>query len=237
MATTSPATYGLLGMLATRPWTGYELTQQVRRSMRFVWPVSEGHLYREQKHLVSLGWATVTEEEAGRRTRKLYEITDSGRRALADWLESVPEEPHLQIEGLLRTLYADQAGPDELAAALHATAAQSRTMLAELGDFAREYLADGGPLDMLESADGAGTASRREFRGRPMYPERLHAVALALDMTSQVLVAVHRACEAAADDVEHWDSVTSPDLTSETRGRLEQVARRGAATGRRRTPS
>ena len=39
--------------------TGYELTQQVRRSLRFVWPSSEGHLYREQKRLLELGWATV----------------------------------------------------------------------------------------------------------------------------------------------------------------------------------
>ena len=78
MTTTSPATYGLLGLLATRSWTGYELTAQVRRSLAFVWPTSEGHLYREQKVLVARGWAAVVDEPAGRRSRKRYTITDAG---------------------------------------------------------------------------------------------------------------------------------------------------------------
>jgi len=211
-------------MLATRPWTGYELAQQVRRSMRFIWPVSEGHLYREQKKLVSLGWATVTDIEAGRRTRKRYEITEAGRYALAEWLRSEPEEPHLQIEGLLRTLYADHAGSDELVTALITTAEQAATMVADLGEFAREYLADGGPLEMLESGLSGPDAELRDFRGRPMYPTRLHAVAVALDMTSQILVAVEKACGNAASDVKHWESTTAAELTPETRVRLERVA-------------
>src|SRR5680860_344461 len=96
----TPTTYGLLGMLAVRSWTGYELTQQVRRSLRFVWPTSEGHLYREQKRLVDLGWATVEEEPAGQRSRKRYSITADGRDALEQWLATDPEEPHFQVEGL-----------------------------------------------------------------------------------------------------------------------------------------
>ena len=123
MPSASPATYGLLGMLATRSWTGYELTQQVRRSLRFVWPTSEGHLYREQKRLVTLGWAAVTREPAGRRTRQRYTITAAGRRALRTWLASETEEPHFQVEGILRSFYADSAGPAELAASMRTTAA------------------------------------------------------------------------------------------------------------------
>ena len=60
----STTTYGLLGLLAVRSWTGYELTQQMRRSLRFVWSSSEGHLYREQTGLVELGWAAVEDEQA-----------------------------------------------------------------------------------------------------------------------------------------------------------------------------
>ena len=93
------ATYGLLGMLAVRSWTGYELTRQVRRSLRFVWPSSEGHLYREQKRLVDLGWATVEEEPAGQRSRKRYTITEADVRRCRQWLATEPEEPHFQIEG------------------------------------------------------------------------------------------------------------------------------------------
>ena len=82
MANASPTTYGLLGMLAVRSWTGYEMTTQLQRSLRFVWPSSAGHLYREQKKLVDLGWATVEAEPAGARTRNRYTITPEGEQAL-----------------------------------------------------------------------------------------------------------------------------------------------------------
>ena len=76
-------------MLAVRSWTGYELTRQVRRSLRFIWPTSEGHLYREQKRLVSLGWAVVEQEQAGRRARNRYTITAAGRAMFPERLPGV----------------------------------------------------------------------------------------------------------------------------------------------------
>lgn len=223
MPSATPATYGLLGMLATRPMTGYELTQQVRRSLRFVWATSEGHLYREQKKLVTLGWATVTEEEVGRRTRQRYVISRSGRAALHAWLASEPDEPHLQVEGILRAFYADSASPAALSASLRATAASARLMLDELGAYVGDYLADGGPLDMLEDSTAG-----RHFRGRQMYPERLHAVALALDLTTRLLATVEDACTATAAEVDTWPSTTDPSLATSTRARLEAVQARAA---------
>jgi len=221
MPDASPPTYGLLGMLATRPMTGYELTQQVRRSLRFVWPTSEGHLYREQKKLVSLGWASVTTEPAGRRTRQRYAITRSGRAALRAWLATEPEEPHLQIEGVLRAFYADSSGPDALAASMRSTAASAAAMLAELHGFVDDYLAEDGPLEMLE-----GRTKARAFRGRDMHPERLHAVALALDVTTELLAVVEDFFERTADEVDDWTSTTASELTPSTRARLERIRAR-----------
>jgi DNA-binding PadR family transcriptional regulator len=217
----SPATYGLLGMLATRPMTGYELTQQVRRSLRFIWPVSEGHLYREQKKLVTLGWASVTTEPAGRRTRQRYAITRPGRAALRAWLATEPEEPHLQIEGVLRAFYADSGGPAVLAASMRATAASASALLAELHGFVDEYLAEGGPLDMLE-----GRTTSRTFQGREMHPERLHSVALALDVTTQLLGVVQEFFTSGAADLDDWPSTTATDLAPTTRARLERIQAR-----------
>jgi PadR family transcriptional regulator AphA len=217
----SPATYGLLGTLATRPMTGYELTHQVRRSLRFIWPVSEGHLYREQKKLVTFGWATVTTEPAGRRTRQRYTITRAGRAALRAWLATEPEEPHLQIEGVLRAFYADSGSPNALATSMRATAASASAMLAELHGFVDEYLAEGGPLDMLE-----GRTSSRTFRGREMHPERLHSVALAADVTTQLLGVVEEFFTTTAAEVDGWSSTTSTELTQSTRRTLERIRAR-----------
>lgn len=49
------SSYAILGLLALRPWTGYDLTRQATRSLRFAWPKSERLLYSEPKKLVELG--------------------------------------------------------------------------------------------------------------------------------------------------------------------------------------
>lgn len=224
MASPTPATYGLLGTLAVRPWTGYELTQQVRRSLRFVWPSSEGHLYREQRRLVALGWATVEQEAAGLRSRNRYTITEAGRAAMSIWLDTGPEEPHFQIEGVLRTFFGDQGSADALKSSMDATASMARSMAAEMLGFVEEYLAEGGPVSMLERGVTAG--ERLEFHDRQMFPERLHVVALAIDATTQLLQTLDTFFSGAADEVASWPGTTDPSSTPATRHRLEQIQSR-----------
>ncbi len=232
MASASPTTYGLLGLLAVRSWTGYELTRQIRRSLRFVWSVSDGHLYREQRRLVDLGWATVEEEPAGRRSRKRYTITAAGRTALAAWLDTEPEEPHFQIEGVLRMFFGDQSRPEALVAAAESTAEASRSMLEEMQGFAVEYLEAGGPLSMLEAGISGPEDVRREFHGRPMYVERLHTVALAIDVTTRLLATLEEFSRETAAEVTRWTSTSDPTLTPATRQRLEAIIARAEGTAR-----
>ena len=223
MSSASPATYGLLGMLAVRSYTGYELTQQVRRSLRFIWPSSEGHLYREQKRLVDLGWATVEDEAAGQRSRKRYSITADGRAALKRWLATEPEEPHFQVEGILRTFFGNHGSTADLTAAMHASSTSARSMLEEMLGFVDEYLAEGGPLEMLEQGVDGG-----EFNGRPMFPERLHVVALAIDATTQLLETLDRFFDEAADEAREWRAPGDASITPSTRARLEAIRERNA---------
>ena len=227
MVNPSPTTYALLGMLAVRSWTGYELTLQVRRSLRFVWPSSEGHLYRAQRRLVDLGWATVAQEPAGQRSRNRYSITDAGRTALEGWLATEPEEPHFQIEGVLRTFFGDQGSRDELVASMRATAEMSRSMLDEMLGFVDEYLEEGGPLWMLERGAGGAERDRQELHGRPIFPERLHVVALAIDVTSQLLDNLDSFFTDVSGQVASWPNTADASITPATRERLEQIRSRG----------
>ena len=210
-------------MLAVRSWTGYDLTQQMRRSLRFVWSSSEGHLYREQAGLVELGWAAVEEEQA----------------ALAEWLTTTPEEPHFEIEGLVRLFHGSHGSADDLASAMDATADAARAMLDEMLGFVDEYLADGGPLWMLEhgvtsitSADASGDASPPVFAGRAMFPERLHVIALVIESITSLLSCVESFARATAHEVRGWATTTDPDLTPATRARLEAVRQRHRADSR-----
>ncbi len=223
MAAVSPATYALLGLLASRSWTGYELTQQARRSVRFVWPTSEAHLYREQTRLVDLGWASVEDEAVGGRTRKRYAITEDGRKALRSWLATPPQDVQFHIEGILRVFYADSGETADLAASLRATAQSAREMQGELARYAQEYLEPEGPMSMLESGVG-GPDQRLQFHGRPMFPERLHVVALAMEATARLLDTLGEFCEDTAREISSWPATTEPSVTGETRRRLTEVA-------------
>jgi PadR family transcriptional regulator, regulatory protein AphA len=229
MQRVSPTAYALLGMLSVRSWTGYELTGQLRRSLRFVWPSSEGHLYREQKRLIELGWATLTREPAGMRDRNRYTITPAGRAALREWLATEPEEPRLEIEGLVRMFYGDQGSVEDMLRSIDATRRKSRLMLDALLGFVDEYLEPDGPLSMLEAGAGAG-ASAPTFHGRPQFPDRLHVVALVLETTIGILAETDLSLAAIADEVRTWPSTTDTAITPLTRARLERIRDRFALT-------
>lgn len=200
MAKASTATYALLGLLAVKPWTGYELTQQVRRSLRFAWPSSEAHLYREQKGLVELGWATVEKQTTGGRSRNLYSITQEGRSALREWMRSDPAAPRLEVEGILRAFFGDQGEPDDLARSLRTTSASARDVVEELNSFAADYLETGGP-----------------------FPKRLHVIAVAAGLIVDVMSHIANYCDAAATEVDGWETTEGLGMTEATRHRFESM--------------
>ena len=170
---------------------------------------------------MALGWAVVEQEQAGRRTRNRYTVTQAGREALAKWLATPPEEPYLQIEGVLPAFYANLGSLADLHQSMTTTAEQAPSMLAILRGFIREYLAEGGPMDLLEQGSG-GPGDRRAFAGRTMIPERLPGVALTLDITTRLLEQLERFFEVEAGPVRQG---RLPDPAA-TRRRLEEILAR-----------
>lgn len=207
MERASTTTYALLGLLAIRSWTGYELTQQAKRSLHYLWPSSEAHLYREQKRLVRAGWATVEKERVGRRTRNRYTITPAGREAFRAWLETPPEAPRLEIEGLLRTFFAEQGSPDALERSLRTTAAQTRE--------SRDWL-----VDRLHEYDDDGP-----------FPERIHLIAIAVDLVTELLERIETFMDEAADEVRDIGALDVRAWDDLARLRLERTLRRSSDPG------
>lgn len=111
--------YAILGLLANRPWTTYELAKHMDRTLRRMWPRAVSKVYEEPKKLAELGLARARAESTGRRPRTVYSITDKGRRALRAWLASpVNGRPDLEYEALLRTFFADNGSKKDLLATL-----------------------------------------------------------------------------------------------------------------------
>jgi DNA-binding PadR family transcriptional regulator len=137
-------TYAVLGLLAIKPWTTYELIQQVERTLRRVWPRAQSKLYEEPKKLVALGYAAAEEERVGNRPRTRYTITPAGREALATWLAEPGSGPVLEFEQLLKIHLADSGTTDDIRANLAATLAWVHEQNEENLAAAQSYLAGEG---------------------------------------------------------------------------------------------
>ena len=57
--------YAILGLLAVRPWSTYELAAQMRRNLHYFWPRAESNVYAEPKRLVAGGFARAWAESYG----------------------------------------------------------------------------------------------------------------------------------------------------------------------------
>src|SRR3954469_5697273 len=88
--------YAILGLLALRSWTTYELAKQMERTLHYFWPRAESRLYEEPKNLVAQGLAHAEKTYVGKRARTIYSITPEGREALKEWLATEASPPALQ---------------------------------------------------------------------------------------------------------------------------------------------
>ena len=114
MAELTTTSHAILGLLARRDCTTYELAQQMRRKLHHVWPRAERKLYEEPRRLVEAGYATSVKDMIGRRARTIYSITAAGRDALKEWLRSPIDVPSFEFEGMVRVLFSDQADVSSL---------------------------------------------------------------------------------------------------------------------------
>ena len=112
--------YAILGLLAVKPWTTYELAQQMKRAVGQFWPRAESNLYAEPKKLVALGLATASKEMVGNRPRTVYTITAEGRRALAEWIPTPGAGPVLEFEQLIKIFFAEHGSKQDLLATIEA---------------------------------------------------------------------------------------------------------------------
>lgn len=105
---TSFAVLSLLELLGEA--TPYDLKQMLERSIENFWPVPHTTFYAEPERLAKAGLLSELREREGRR-RKLYSLTDSGRKALHEWRDSPSlAPPQLRDEGVLKLF----AGGDPL---------------------------------------------------------------------------------------------------------------------------
>jgi DNA-binding PadR family transcriptional regulator len=138
--------YAVLGLLSIKPWSSYELTQQMDRSLGRIWPRAVSKLYEEPKKLVDHGYARASTEQNGQRSRTMYAITAKGRRALAIWLQEPGEGPVLEFEQLLKVFFAENGSKEDLLATLASAQQWAMARCAESLVVGERYLGGEGPF-------------------------------------------------------------------------------------------
>jgi DNA-binding PadR family transcriptional regulator len=174
--------YALLGLLAVRSWTTYELAQQVRRSLGWFWPRAERKLYDDPKRLAAAGLANATEEYTGRRKRTVYEITDQGRAELRAWLATPSADPSWENEALVKVFFADGGDLDALRGTLVGMQVTARRRLGELARMAAE----------------------------PPFPERRHLGALSIRLAQEQEETTLRWAGWALEQIGSWAATDDP---------------------------
>jgi DNA-binding PadR family transcriptional regulator len=202
--------YAVLGLLGVREWSSYELTQQMDRSLRHVWPRAASKLYEEPKKLVEHGLARAREEQQGRRTRTIYAITPKGRRALSTWLAEPGAGPVLEFEQLLKLFFSDAGTTADALATLAAARTWAAERSAASAAIGEPYLTGTGP-----------------------FPERLPQQILMASFLNELYALVHRWATWAEELVGTWpehprDAVVSREVLAEVAAVAADVVQRDA---------
>jgi DNA-binding PadR family transcriptional regulator len=122
--------HAVLGLLAERPASGYDLMKLFETSLANVWPATQSQLYGELGKLASGGLLAVSAE--GPRGRKEYRITEDGLAELRHWLIETEPDRVRRSEALLRVFFLGVLTPLEAAAFLALEADRAEKEHAEL---------------------------------------------------------------------------------------------------------
>jgi PadR family transcriptional regulator, regulatory protein AphA len=107
--------YALLGFLSWRSFTGYELKKTLADSLIFYWSGNNNQIYTALVELHKDGLATNEIQHQERYpSRKVYSITEEGRKELRRWLSSAPEPPQFRKTFLIQLAWADSLPVNEL---------------------------------------------------------------------------------------------------------------------------
>lgn len=130
--------WAVLGVLSwEREMTGYDIKQWADHSLTFFyWSPAVSQIYGELKRLEAVGYVAGRDERIDdQRTKRVYAITDDGRKALTEWLETSPIEPPVLKHGvMLRLWLGHMTSPEQLRTMLQQHREQTAAMLASVSE-------------------------------------------------------------------------------------------------------
>jgi DNA-binding PadR family transcriptional regulator len=123
----TPSSYAVLGLLARRPSSGYELGARAAASIDNFWPLTRTHIYGELDKLEALGYVVGVEvAQELLPDKRVYSVTPQGAQALDAWLTNPdPGVPRPRQPMLVKLFFAERLAPEQAAALLTEYRAQA----------------------------------------------------------------------------------------------------------------
>ncbi len=103
--------HALLGLLADRHASGYDLMKRFNTSLANVWPATQSQVYGELANLSGAGLIEVVAE--GPRGRKEYGLTEPGLAELRQWLTGSDGEQPQRSTTLLKVFFLGVLTPEQ----------------------------------------------------------------------------------------------------------------------------
>ena len=104
--------YLILGLLILSPMTGYELQQFIKKNLALICSHSAGSVQTALAKLEKDEKVTATETVQGKRRKKKFSITDTGRAAFSYWVAQPMQADKVKNMELSRLFFAGLAQPE-----------------------------------------------------------------------------------------------------------------------------
>lgn len=99
----------ILGLLAIRPMSGYDVTRSYQRALQQIWYAPLGQVYPTLRRMEKEGLLRFAVEiQKDRPNRKVYRLTAAGRRLLVDWLSEPAALPSMHHEFIHKLFLLNQ---------------------------------------------------------------------------------------------------------------------------------
>lgn len=103
----------ILGLLALRAMTVYELNKALERGISLFYSASLGSINAAIGRLLEKGWVSTEEKIEHGRLKKIFHLTPAGREAFQNWLHSPIETEKVKDPALTRLYFMGFADPQE----------------------------------------------------------------------------------------------------------------------------
>jgi DNA-binding PadR family transcriptional regulator len=105
----------ILGLLSAKPQTGYDIKTNFDHSIGFVWNSDQTQIYKTLSEMTEekLVSSTIVHQD-GKPSKKVYEITDTGKEQLKDWLLKPLKQKNQRNQELLQFFFLGQLTKEEI---------------------------------------------------------------------------------------------------------------------------